>query len=118
MHALLGLSKKVTNMNIPNVGQIPNLPLGTIVETNVSLAADSLNPVCAVNIPDEIYFNVKRIVDEMEETVQAGISRDLRLAYDCFAKGHLISSLSEDQKRDLFDSMFEKTEKYLSEYKY
>ena len=95
----------VTNMNIPNVGQIPNLPLGTIVETNVSLMADSLKPVYAGNIPDEIYYNVKRIVDEIEGTVQAGISRDIKLAYECFAK------------RDLFNSMFEKTKKYLSEYK-
>jgi len=117
MNALLGLSKMVTNVNIPNMGQIPNLPFGAIVETNASLMADSLKPVYAGNIPDEIYFNVKRIVDEIEETVQAGISRDLNQAYKCFVKGHLISSLDDNQKRNLFNSMYDKTKKYLREYK-
>ena len=34
MRAILGLRDLVTNVNIPNLGQIPNLPFGAVVETN------------------------------------------------------------------------------------
>jgi len=37
MKAILGLGDIVTNVNIPNYGQIPNLPIGAVVETNARL---------------------------------------------------------------------------------
>jgi len=45
IRALLGLKDLVTNVNIPNVGQVPNLPLGAVVETNATFRANSLKPV-------------------------------------------------------------------------
>ena len=42
IRALLGLCDLVTNANIPNVGQIANLPLGAVVETNVVFRADKV----------------------------------------------------------------------------
>lgn len=45
MRSLLGLRDLVTNVNIPNYGQIPNLPLGAVVETNAHFCADSVRPV-------------------------------------------------------------------------
>ena len=45
IRALLGLGDLVTNVNIPNYGQIPNLPIGAVVETNACFRANSLNPV-------------------------------------------------------------------------
>ena len=61
MRALLGLCDLVTNVNIPNRGQIPNLPLGAVVETNAVFRSSSLNPVFAGEIPKEIYPLVARI---------------------------------------------------------
>ena len=37
IRALLGLCDLVTNVNLPNRGQIPNLPLEAVVETNAVL---------------------------------------------------------------------------------
>ena len=34
IRAILGLHEFVTNVNLPNMGQIPNLPMGAVVETN------------------------------------------------------------------------------------
>lgn len=49
IRALLGLSDLVTNVNLPNVGQIPNLPMGAVVETNAVFRANSLNLCLPVN---------------------------------------------------------------------
>lgn len=69
IRALLGLGDLVTNVNIPNYGQIPNLPIGAVVETNACFRANSLNPVFAGNIPQAIYPLISRVCGEQEKVV-------------------------------------------------
>ena len=52
IRALLGLRELVTNVNIPNRGQIPNLPIGAVVETNAVFRDDSVTP--GVDIRDSV----------------------------------------------------------------
>ena len=61
MRSLLGLRDLVTNVNIPNCGQIPNLPLGAVVETNAHFSADSVRPVFAGPVPQSVYPLVSRV---------------------------------------------------------
>ena len=61
MCALLGLSDLVTNVNIPNCGQIPNLPIGAVVETNAVFRDDSLQPVFAGEIPQDLSVGIKSV---------------------------------------------------------
>lgn len=116
MRALLGLSTLVTNVNLPNVGQLPNLPLGTIVETNAVFKSDMLCPVQAGEIPDSIYDLVYRTAVENNLTIDAAFSRDKEFAYECFADGHMLKGLDVAQKRELFNKMFENTKEYLTDY--
>lgn len=51
MRSLLGLCEMTTNINIPNIGQIPNLPKGVVVESNAVFRANSATPVFAGEIP-------------------------------------------------------------------
>ena len=44
MKAFAGLQKLVTNVNLPNVGQIANLPVGAVVETNAVFSDHSVTP--------------------------------------------------------------------------
>ena len=71
MRAILGLSDLVTNVNLPNRGQIPNLPLGAIVETNAAFTADSVKPVFAGAIPTGVHALVSRIVDNQMLVAEA-----------------------------------------------
>ncbi len=114
--ALLGLGDLVTNVNIPNVGQIPNLPLGAIVETNAILRADEVTPVMAGDVPYSIYPLVSRILGEQNEILSAALSRDLDAAFSAFASDPLVTIPLSDA-RALFDEMIENTKEYLSEYK-
>lgn len=116
IRALLGLGDLVTNVNIPNVGQIPNLPLGVVVETNALFRADSVQPVCAGEIPKEIYGLIAPVVGEQELVVEAGLRRDLQLAYCAFSEDNLVQ-LSPADSKALFDEMVENTKSYLENYK-
>ncbi len=113
--ALLGLGDLTTNVNIPNRGQIPNLPLGVIVETNATFTHDNISPVQAGNIPEGVYALVSRIVDEQNAVARAARERDLDRAFVAFTNNPLITINMTDAKA-LFDEMIENTKSYLGEY--
>ena len=115
MRALLGLSELVTNVNIPNVGQIPNLPLGAIVETNAIFRDDSITPVFAGNVPDGVWSLVSRVTDAQLLIAEAGRTRDLELAFKAFVNDPLVT-VDLATARKMFDEMVENTKEYLGEY--
>ena len=115
MRALLGLTEFVTNVNIPNQGQIPNLPIGAVVETNASFRADSVMPVMAGNIPDTIYPLIARICGEQEIVSRACEEKNLELAFTAFCNDPLVT-ISHNEARELFKEMIQNTEKYLTMY--
>jgi alpha-galactosidase len=116
MRALLGLTDSfVTNINIPNKGQIPNLPLDAVVETNACITSDSVAPVYAGNVPMSIYGMIARIVGEQETVVEAGLKRDLELAFSAFANSQNVNLTLKDA-RALFDEMVQNTKEYLKDY--
>ncbi len=115
MRAILGLCKLVTNVNIPNMGQIPNLPIGAVVETNAVFSDDSVTPVFAGEIPSKIYPLVARICGEQEEISAAVAERDLGRIFNAFASDPLTTCSYEDAKA-LFKEMVENTKEYLDMY--
>ena len=115
IRALLGLCDLVTNVNIPNRGQIPNLPAEAVVETNALFRPDSVTPVFAGEIPAEIYPLIARIVAEQELTMEAGASRDLEKAFQAFVSDPLMP-LNLVDARQLFDEMVGNTKAYLKDY--
>lgn len=115
MCALLGLSDLVTNVNIPNCGQIPNLPIGAVVETNAVFRDDSLQPVFAGEIPQKIYPLVSRVCGIQEMVAEAVKTRNLDLAYEAFCCDPLVN-ISACEARELFDKMVENTKHYLGMY--
>ena len=115
MRALLGLCDLVTNVNVPNKGQIPNLPLGAVVESNAAFRADSLTPVLAGEIPASIYPLVSRICTQQENISEAIAERDVEKIFACFANDPLVTCSISDARK-LFAEMCENTKKYLTSY--
>lgn len=116
MRALLGLTDMVTNVNLPNVGQISNLPRGAVVETNARFSADSVTPVFSGDVPPAIYSLVSRICGEQQMITEACAERDLEKAFAAFAGDPLVTAVGWDDARKLFDEMVENTKAYLGEY--
>jgi len=115
IRALLGLCDLVTNVNIPNKGQIENLPLGAIVETNAHFANDRVVPVMSGKIPPIVNQLVSKVSAEQELVLDAVEKRDLNLAYHAFAADPLTTCSLADSKV-LFDEMIENTKHYLKMY--
>ena len=116
IRAILGLHDLVTNVHMPNKGQIPNLPFDSVVETNAIFRSNSVQPVNAGDIPPEIYSLISRIVGAQEMIVEAGLKRDLDLAFKVFVNDPLVR-LSLSDARKLFDEMIDNTKEYLTMYK-
>lgn len=117
MRALLGLQELVTNVNIPNRGQIPNLPIGAVVETNAVFCADTVTPVLAGEIPKEIYSLVSRICGEQEALSEAIADRDVKRILNIFINDPLVTCSMADAEK-LFYEMCENTKEYLSMYQW
>ena len=115
MEALLGFGDMVTNVNLPNVGQISNLPLGAVVETNATFTAGGVKPVMAGPLPMNIYALIARIVGEQETVLEAAVTRNLDLAFEAFANDPLVT-INRDDAKALFDEMIENTKAYLTMY--
>ena len=116
MKALLGLSTMVTNVNLPNKGQIANLPMDAVVETNASFTADVVAPVCVGNMPDSIYgLTIDHVVIQ-EMVVDAAYNKDIKKAFEAFCKDPQVAALTLKDAKALFDEMVENTKEYLTMY--
>ena len=113
--ALLGLGDFVTNVNIPNYGQVENNPYGAIVETNAFFSGDSVRPVHAGKIPPALNALIMRIIEEQETVVDAALSGDYEKAFVAFLNNPNMC-LPVDKARELFDRMLENTKAYLPYY--
>lgn len=112
IRALLGLEDLITNVNIPNKGQIPNLPIGAVVETNAIFRSNSVDAVFAGAIPKEIHPLISRICAE-QELIEEGIAeRNVEKIFMAFSSDPLVTCGLKDA-RALFREMCEKTKDYL-----
>lgn len=112
MRALLGLCDLTTNVNVPNYGQIPNLPLGAIVETNAVFTSDTVTPIFTGPLPATIYPLVSRISGQQQNLLKACLTYDREMAFQVFVNDPLVRLNLQDSKK-LFDEMVENTKKYL-----
>ncbi len=117
IRALLGLIDLVTNVNVPNRGQIPNLPMGAVVETNAVFRANSMKPVLAGEIPQTIYPLIARVCGEQEIVSAAIAARDVEKIFIAFANDPLVTCGMADARK-LFDEMCRNTAKYLTMYQF
>ena len=117
MKALLGLiPPKVSNANTVNVGQMPDLPLGLVVETNCVFSQNSLKPITAKRLPQSVNALVLRNAQNIENTYYGIKNRDVNEIFEAFANQPLCSGLSLSDAKELFNSMMNATRAYLEPY--
>ena len=115
IRALLGIEPFVTNVNTPNRGQCPDLPLGAVVETDAFFSSDSVRPLYAGKLPMPVNALVRRIAENQESVVTAALNGDYELAFEAFVNDPNCE-ITIDNARKLFDEMLFNTKKYLPYY--
>jgi alpha-galactosidase len=109
MKALLGLGNLVTNVNLPNKGQAPDLSRDAVVETNAFFSQDSIQPLAGPGLPADVSGLVARHVYSQEGIIEAVFERDMEKAFRVFAQDLSIETLSVKDARSLFTTMTAKT---------
>ncbi len=112
MKAVLGLGDVISNVNLPNRGQIPNLPLGTIVETNALFRKDAVQPVIAGEIPPQLLGLIMPHVVNQKTILDAALNCDYTMALTAFLNEPLVT-LTPDEGSELFQTMLRNTKAYL-----
>lgn len=116
LQAILGLKTVISNVNLPNHGQMPGISEGSIVETNCVFTNGFVRPVVATPLPAgalEIVRHNCACIDQCCTGIQ---KRDLEQILAAFTAQPLCSELTSDQARELFDTMCENTRGYLAPY--
>jgi len=110
--ALLGLGDLVTNVNLPNKGQMQDLPLGSIVETNALIRRDSVQPVMAGKLPLDIQNMVQRHILNQEAVLKAALTKDKQSTFNAFINDPLVA-IPREEAELLFEEMVQNIRFYL-----
>ena len=113
LKALLGLGDMVSNVNVPNRGQIPDLPLGAVVETNALFGRNRIEPLFAGPMPASIRPLVTRHVLNQENTLTAALNCDRKLGFTTFMNDPQLAAVSPADCEKLFNDMLENQKEYL-----
>lgn len=116
MKALLGAGTVVSNVNMPNRGQMPQMPLGSIVETNCVFSNDMVSPVVSKPLPTGACNLVYRCCVNIDNTYEGIKERDLEKIYQAFVNQPLCNCLTMDDSKELFKEMCLNTREYLDLY--
>jgi alpha-galactosidase/6-phospho-beta-glucosidase family protein len=104
----------VNIVNLPNAGQVRDLPLGAVVETYGALNGTGASGIVFGELPPPVAALVHPHVFNQEATVQAGLTGDRDLAFRMFVNDPLVASQAD--ARALFDEMFEAHSAYLPQF--
>lgn len=115
MKALLGLGDFVCNVNLPNAGQISNLPIGAVVETNALFTHNQIIPLLSGALPEPIQALTLRHVQNTTLVREATRTKSLDPAFQAFCNDPLVSLDIRDAKQ-LFTQLCAGTKPYLSSY--
>jgi alpha-galactosidase len=109
--ALIGMGNIVTNVNLPNRGQMPDLPAASVVETNALFSRDNIQPLVTDGLPQDILALVMPHVLAYESIIEAVFENDMEKAFRVFSHDLAVQALPLSDARALFDDMCAKTQK-------
>ncbi|MBI9049181.1 MAG: hypothetical protein JEZ00_07170 [Anaerolineaceae bacterium] len=110
--ALVGLGDLITNVNMENKGQISNMKLGAVVETNAHFSHQSVRPINAGALPDGIAALINQHSTNQEMIIEAVVTKNVNLAFQAFYNDPT-NILDIDKAWALFRNMLQLNQEYL-----
>ncbi len=114
--AIMGFNTLISNVNLPNTGQISWLPMGSIVETNCVFTNGCIKPIVSKELPTPVKNLVYRSSTNIDTLYEGIKERDLDKIYASFVDQALCSSLTLEDSFELFKEMIINTRGYLDDY--
>jgi len=89
--ALVGVKSDRFIVDVPNRGQIANLPMDAVVEVSADVSAQNVEPICVSPLPRAVHQIVLGHVLRQEMIVDAALHGDRHLALEALSNDPLIS---------------------------
>jgi alpha-galactosidase len=100
--------------NLPNLGQIENLPLGAIVETPVMVNGSGVHPVHVGRLPDAVAELCRRETTVAQLCVDAAVQGDYQKALQCLLLDPVITDM--DVARQILDDYLNAYRQHLPQF--
>ena len=104
----------VNIVNLPNAGQVRDLPLGAVVETYGAVNGAGASGIVFGELPQPVAALVHPHAFNQEATVQAGLAGDRDLAFRAFLNDPLVGN--QPDARGMFEDMFAAQAAYLPQF--
>ena len=101
-------------VNLPNVGQIGNLPAGAIVETPAVITGAGISPVAVGDMPEGIAELLRRELAVVRLAVDAVVQGDRQLALQCLLLDPVVTDL--DVAQQILDDYLDCYRDYLPQF--
>jgi len=111
--AICGLGDFVTNVNLPNKGQLKNIVLGTAVETNAAFSLDSVVALDAGEMPPAAAELVNIHAQNQKDYVEAYFNKDRSVLEAVFCRDPQVVRIGLEKGKKLFAEMIQKNKKCL-----
>ncbi|MFH1612242.1 MAG: hypothetical protein ABIB46_00675 [bacterium] len=113
MKAIILDTNFIDIVNLPNKGQISNLPNGAIVETLGNVNALGFTPLVTGALPPTILSLIEPHILCQELLIEASLKRDKKLAIDALYMDPLCSYLSHCKIKEMGELLLKANEKYV-----
>ena len=116
------IAARVTNrdfidvMNLPNVGQVPNLPMGAVVETPGMINSIGFRPVACGPMPQSLANLCTPHAVNQKLIVEAGIEGDWNKAFAALINDPLCSHLTIPQIKKMGRELLQANRKHLPQF--
>lgn len=116
LRGILGMETVISNVNLPNRGQMPGMPFGSVVETNCIFTNGFVDPVVSRTLPAGALSLVRTNCENIDLLSDAIAERNMEKIFIAFLHQPLCAKLSVEEARELFHDMCENTRAYLEPY--
>ncbi len=117
INAFVTGSKFIDVGNVPNVGQVANLPMGSVLETPVLVTRFGFRPITVGHLPEPVRTWVERVVRTEDLAVEAAMQGDLNKALKALALDPVVSHLTFGEVEELGMRLLRANARYLPQFK-
>jgi len=100
--------------NVKNIGQISNLPLGTVVETACVIDSNGVSPISFGPLPETIAGFCGRCARVIDMTVKACLEKDKDMALQALRLDPVCAHLNWGQVKEMGEKLLKAHKKYIS----
>jgi alpha-galactosidase len=102
--------------NIPNTGQVENLPADVVVECMVVAGAQGVRPRDRASVPSFLGEHLRRVVSSQELTVEAAVSGDPTTALEAMLADPMAGSLPYEHVVSMTEELLSATSPWLKQF--